>query len=247
MKKVAYLVLLLPLMLWCCKPKDPIITPDPDFSFIYNIRYDSVITMEPNTSSLFIFYVDVTNGSIVNNNLYCSFNSLPGNMSVSPASLRVAQLKGGVFTFSVGDIPAGTYNLRFTTYSHSTGTENRNVVLRIIPPVDNSSKFVGNYDSCYDFCAPRIFKYQSVVKTNADSAYTIFISNINVMGANVWIRAKISDVVVVPFQDLGTGKIWGRGTYNKDPFSSHALYDMTISDTIAFGTDTTYCTAHIEH
>ncbi len=248
MKKVTYLFFLLPIVLWCCKKKkDPVIIPDPDFNFVYDLRYDSVITMQANSSTLFIFYVDVVNGNISNNNLYCTINSLPGNMTVSPATLRVAQLKGGVFTLSAGDIPTGTDTLRFSVYSHSTGTQNRKLLLNIVPPIDYAPKFVGTYDSCYDFCAPKIFKYQSVVKTNPDSAYTIYISNINVMGANVWIRAKISDIVVVPFQDLGSGKIWGRGTYNKDPFSGHALYEMSINDTIAFGTDTTYCTAHIEH
>ena len=159
--------------------------------------------------------------------------------------MSVGQVLGGVFTFKTGDIPLGVDTLRFTLSSASTGTTIHKLIFRVVPPVDNVPKLIGTYDSSYDFCLPDIYKHQSIV--TSDSAYTLKISNLNNLGSSFIVKARVSDIINVPYQVVSGKKIWGSGTYGRDPKTGNALYLMTINDTIVTGIDTLTCVAHIQH
>ena len=242
---VRYLFFLLPLLFCCCKPRQSPVTPDPDFKFAYNARFDSVISMPANSVYSFIFYIDVTNGDITNNKLACSITGLPGNMTIAPTSLLVGHLLGGLFTFTTGDIPLGTDTLKFTINSPSTGMATHKLILKIVPPPDYAPALCGVYDSSYDYCAPLIYKHKSVVAT--DTAYGITITNLNNLGVDFTVKAKVSDVIRIPLQVFGAKKIYGSGTYSKDPMTGNTQYQIIMNDTLITGLDTQVCTAHIQH
>lgn len=243
--KIKYFIYLLPLLLCCCKHKDTPTDPDPNFNFEYSARYDSVIKMTANSTYSFIFFIDVANGNISNNRLACSITGLPGNATVMPTTMSVGQVLGGVFTFKTGDIPLGVDTLRFTLSSPSTGTATHKLIFKIIPPVDNAPDLKGTYDSSYDFCSPNTYKHQSVV--TIDSAYTLKISNLNSLGSSFLVKARVSDIITIPYQVVSGKKIWGSGTFSRDPKTGNALYMMTINDTVVTGIDTVACIAHIQH
>lgn len=242
--KIKHLLYLLPLLLCCCNPDNPQITPDPNFEFEYEANYDSVIVMRANSTYYFIFNIDVINGNISNNMLTCTISNLPGNVTVNPSSIVVGQIKGGSFTFKTGDIAAGTDTMKFTINSPSTGTVVRKLILKILPPIDYAPKLAGNYDSSYNFCAPVITEHKSVV--TADAPYSVKISNLNNLGSTFIVSAKVSEVIIIPYQVVGAHKIWGRGTYTPDPKTGNTELQAEIADTIVTGTDTLTCTAHLQ-
>ncbi len=245
--KIRYLAYLLLLSLCCCKKKSVPIPPDPSFSFVYTPVYDSVITMQANDSYSFIFDINVTNGNINDNKLWCTISGLPGDVTVIPGNMTVGLIMGGVFTFKTADISLGTDTLTFSIFSKATGTAVHKLILHIVPPPDYAPLLAGTYDSSYDFCSPAIYKYTSLVSTAIDTGYTIDITNINALGSGFVVKAVISDVVKVPYQVVGSRKIWGSGTYGLDPMTGNTQYELSINDTIVSGLDTTRCTTHIQH
>jgi hypothetical protein len=242
-----YLAWLFPLLLCCCNKTSPPVTPDPNFNFEYTAEYDSVIAMPANSTYLFIFNINVTNGDINNNKLGCSITGLPGNITVTPASQVVGRILGGVFTFTSGDIPLGIDTLRFTISCPSTGTVIHKLILRIIPPIDYAPKLAINYDSSYDVCLPQTYKHRTIVSVAPDTSYTINISNLHNFGDTFLVRARVSDVIVIPFQKVDGVKVWGRGTYTLDYQTGYEHYAILLNDTMIVGLDTQACTSYIQY
>jgi len=245
--RIRSLVWLLLLLLCCCKKHNNPVTPDPNFNFEYTATYDSVISMPANSSFPFVFYINVVNGDINNNKLSCTITNLPGNVTVIPASQVVGLLMGGVFTFNTGDIPVGCDTVILTISSAATGSTPHRLILNITPPIDYATKLAGIYDSSYDFCNPIVFKHASVVATVPNTPYTVNISNLNNLGSTFAVSAQVTNIITIPFQTVNGIKVWGSGTYNRDPLTGNLQFEIAINDTIVTGIDTQVCTAHIQH
>ncbi|MCW3122477.1 MAG: hypothetical protein JWQ38_1969 [Flavipsychrobacter sp.] len=244
--RIKHLYYLLPLLLCCCnKPQETPAKPDPNANFQYSVKYDPIITVEPNSTANFIFSIEVSSGDISTNRLTCSLTNLPGNASVAPSSMSVGLVQGGLFMIKTGDIPAGLDTLKFTISNAATGTETYRVILKVVPPIDYAALLAGSYDSCSDFCNTGSYKHHCFV--SADTAYSIKIRNLSNIGDTFIVKAKVTDKIIIPYQVTSGKKVWGRGTYSHDPKSGNTLYQMVLNDTIVTGTDTQTCIANIRH
>ena len=216
--------------------------------FSYSVKFDSIVTTTPQSAAIFVFSIKVLSGDIAANKLYCSITGLPTNMSVSPSSLAVTQLLGGVFTFNIGTAFYGDYPCLLKISGQNQADKIYNFKLRIVPPTDYAPLLAGTYDSCYDFCSMSGFTYySSVVSTVADTPYLLKLTNIQNLGTDAIVRAWISNLVTVPLQSVSGKTIWGKGTYSQDARPGHSEdFILTIDDTLVSGTDTQTCTMHIE-
>lgn len=249
--KRSLVLLLLPLLLVCCKKKNnssPDTTSTSDLPFSYAVTYDPVLRSGANMTVYFSFNVKVLTGDIVKNPLECSLEP-PLLVKATPSSMVVTQLLGGVFKVDVGLLAIGDYPFKLKIKTEENGERVYNLTLRVTPEPDFAPLLAGNYDSCYDFCAASgIVKYASQVNTVADTPYLLTISNIKNLGADFIVRAKVSNNVTIPMQEVGGKTIWGSGTYSKDGRPLHENdFRMTINDTIVTGVDTLTCIVHIEH
>ena len=236
--RIRYLAWLFPILFCCCNRTSSPVTPDPNFNFEYTAVYDSVIAMPANSTFIFIFNINVTNGDINNNRLGCTITGLPGNVTVIPASQVVGLIMGGIFTFTTGDIALGIDTLRFSINSPTTGTVIHKLILKIIPPTDYSPKLAGTYDSAFDLCSSDIYKHRTIVSTVTDTPYALNIANINNFGSTFVVRAVVSNVVRIPLQTVSGRQIWGSGTYQLDYRTGNTLFEMAIDDTVVSGIDT---------
>ncbi len=248
--KLRHILFLAPLLLFCCKKKDKgNETPDPSANFAYSVKYDSILSSAASSTCILSFTVKVGSGNIAENRLTCSLSGLPAAVSVSPATLTVAQLLGGVFTFNIGTIALGDYPFQLKIKSDKYGVQSHNLVLRIISPPDYAPLISGIYSSCYDYCPDSgFYNYSTQASTVPDTPFLLKISNVRNMGSSAIVRVWVSKNLVVPLQDVGGKKIWGSGTYSQDARPGHGGdYVMAIKDTLVTGTDTLACTMHIEH
>jgi hypothetical protein len=197
----------------------------------------------------FNFTITVLRGDISKNNLTCTISDFPFGTDVTPQSMQVGQLLGGVYEFNIGNVTPGDYPIKFTISAPNANDEVHILILRIQPPVDYSNKLAGTYNQSYDFCQPGgLFNYASVVTDVQDSAYRITISNIKNLGPSVVVRAILSDRITIPVQTAGAYTIWGSGNFSKDGRAGHENdYTLLINDTLVSGIDTQRCTIHIEH
>lgn len=243
-------ILILIVLLASCKKKNNTDnnSGNSDTEFSYSVKFDSVVTTTPQSAAIFVFSIKVLSGDIANNKLYCSIAGLPSNMSVTPSTLAVTQLLGGVFTFNIGTAFYGDYPCQLKISSQNKTEKIYNFKLRIVPPTDYAPMLAGTYDSCYDFCSISGFTYySSAVTTVADTPYLLKLSNIQNWGSDAIVRAWISNIVTVPLQVVAGKTIWGKGTYNQDARPGHTGdFIITIDDTLVSGTDTQTCTMHIE-
>jgi hypothetical protein len=247
MKYIA-LICMVSLVVLGCKKKhsDSVTTTD---NFAFTGTSDSLVTVTPYVTVTFPFNIKVLAGDITQNHLTCLITGLPANVTVSPDSLEVAQLLGGVFMFNTTNITPGSYPIQLVIKSKSHGTETHNIILKANPSPDFAPTLAGTYATSYDFCQPtEFYHYSSVVSTVTDTPYLLKMTNIRNLGTGFVVRAWVSNVVTIPLQTIGSQTIWGTGTYSHDGRPGHTTdYLMAINDTMATGTDTTFCTIHIEH
>lgn len=249
--KYAHLLFAALLLSVSCK-KEPEKVPDTSTGtgdFAYEVDVASIVRSPANAEYSFVFNIKLLSGSIVGNNVTCFVEDLPPQVGVSPGSVSVGHLLGGVFTFDVGNLTIGDYPFRLKTYTDKYGEGYTDVTLRITPIPDIVPHLTGTYDSCYDYCPDSGFVYySSVLSAVPDSPYVLNISNIRNAGSDVIVRAVVDDKVSIPVQSFGAKTIWGSGTYGIDSRPSHGGdYILTLNDTIVSGTDTLTCTMHIEH
>lgn len=249
--KFRYLFFLLPVLLFGCKKKHNN-TTDPNGNsgvFSYAPKYDSIVSSPANSMYNFSFTIKVLSGKIAENKLTCSIEGLPAEVVVTPDSLVVGQLLGGVFSFNVGNLPIGYYPFLLKIRSQKYGLQVYHLSLHIVPLPDYAPLLAGTYDSCYDYCGGIDFvHYASQVTTVVDTPFLIKLNNIQNFGSSFVVRARVSKTVTVPVQTVGGKTIWGSGTYTRDARPGHEDYFiMTIKDTLVSGVDTQICTMHIEH
>lgn len=246
-----WLVLLVPALLLGCRKKNKGGDDDgtePD-AFAYTMKYDSISSTGAGMDFNFAFYIKVTSGDIGANELRCSIEGLPSTVTISPATLAVTRLLGGVFTFSIGGLPVGDHPFQLKVDSKALGVQTYNAVLRIVAAPDYAPILAGVYDSCYDYCNGSLSgKYASVVSAVTSTPYKLTMTNLHQLGAGVTVEAWVSNIVTVPVQTAGGKTIWGRGTYSHDARPGHeSHYMMSVSDTVVTGIDTQTCTMHVEH
>jgi|GEM_PF-3135676 len=245
--------MLLPAMLLGCRKKnnsDNTGNNPGANEFAYSVSFDSVSQTPAGGGYNFSFYVKVKKGDINTNKLTCSIEGLPAAATVTPASMTVSSLLGGVFYFDVSTLTAGDYPFRLRVSSAKYGDEYYDAVLRLSAPFDFATLLAGNYDSSYDFCAlSALTKYQCTVSAVTDTPYLLKITNFQHLGSDVVLRAWVSDVIAIPEQSIPGGKtIRGTGTFSQDARPGHeAHYLMAVTDTITTGTSEDICTTHIEH
>ncbi len=241
--KTRHLIWLLPLLL-CCKKKSSAPQPAKSEPFTFSASYPSVITTHPNSTALFVFNISVLSGSIDSSPVTCSFSGLPASIQVSPGSIVVTHLLGGVFTISTGDVPIGTNTVNFVIYNKEKGTQTNSIVIKVDPQPDNAPLLTGTYNGSYDYCQPAdtLDHYATTVSTVVDTPYEIRIANMKNLGSGFVVTGWVSSTVKIPVQTVGSLTIRGSGTYTKD-----TAYQMTINDTIVHGADTERCIAHIVH
>ena len=246
---VRYLAYFLPFLFCCCSKSQSGSSNPNGGNVTFTTSYDSVITCQANSKYYFTFGVNVLSGDIAGDPIYCSIVGLPSNITDTPASLRVAQLQGGVFTLSIGNVPVGTDTVHFVVTSSAYGGQTHDLILKIVPAVDYAALLVGTYDSSYDFCTPSIINYTAVVAAVADTPSEITIDNIKNLGTGFVVRAWVTNVVTIPAQTVDGYTIWGTGTFTRDSRPAYdTSYIMTINDTLVPpGNDTETCTIHIQH
>lgn len=246
MNRLLVSCLLLAILFCGCKPAQPDPTPVDDFKF--STVYDPIVKCYANSTVYFNLSINVLKGDITKNKLTCTISDYPFGVTVTPQSMLIGQLLGGLYTFDVGNVAPGDYALKITVSNSTITTENHTVILRVLPPIDYAPILAGNYANCFDFCQPNsLIKYASVVAAVADSPYHITISNVMNLGTSVVLRAVLSDKVRIPVQAAGVYTIWGTGTYSKDGRTGHENdYAMLINDSLAYGDDTVACTIHIQ-
>lgn len=234
---------LLPLLFCCCKKTNA--PSNPPVAFTFTTTYDSVIKCYANSPYAFSFNVNVLSGDIGSNHINYRISGLPAGITAQPDSLSVSYIMGGVFNFTIGNMPVGFDTAGFVISSASNGTQTHKLIFNVQKPFDYSPLLAGAYTHCFDFCQPdSFFYYSSVVTTVTDTPYLIKISNIKNLGTGYKVRALISKVVTIPSQNLGVFTIWGSGTFFKDTSNN---YQMLINDTLVNGVDTQRCTIHIVH
>ncbi|GAA4461952.1 hypothetical protein GCM10023093_07600 [Nemorincola caseinilytica] len=244
-----WLALLVPaLLLGCRKNKNGGDNNGTD-DFAYTMKYDSVSSTQNGIDYNFSFYIKVTKGDIADNALRCTVEGLPSSVTVTPASLTVTHLLGGVFTLKLGSLPAGDHPFQLKVDSKKFGVQTYNAVLRIVAAPDYAPILAGTYDSCYNYCEGDLSgRYISVVSAVTDTPYLLRLTNLHQMGSGVVVRAWVSNKVTIPVQTADGKTIWGRGTYSHDARPGHeSHYMMSIDDTIVSGLDTLTCTVHVEH
>jgi hypothetical protein len=244
--KIKYLVYISILLFCGCSPKSTPVNPIPDFNFTYAAQYDSVITMGANSVYHFDFTINVLTGDISNNRLFCTITKIPSNVTITPSSMEVGEVRGGVFNINTGNLPIGTDTLIFSRSCSALGTQTGKLILRIVPPTDYAPRLAGTYDSCYDFCSPTTYHYASICSTVADTPYELKISNVKNLGAGFVVIARVSQVITIPFQTVSGYKIWGSGNYTYVSNSGLHYYEMVIDDTLVNGNDTEACIMHIQ-
>lgn len=223
--------------------------PSTETEFAYTMSYDSVVRMPANSTHYFYFTIKVLGGNIVDNSIQFSLVGLPGQASCTPASITVTQMLGGTFEIHAGDLQNLDYPFRLKATSTKYGDQYYNMILRITPIPDYAPLLAGTYDTSYDYCLDEgIINYPATVSTVTDTPYLMKIANMQNLGSGFVVRAYVSNAITVPYQTVSGKNIWGTGTFSQDARPGHAGdYMMEIKDTIAVGTDTTYCTMHIEH
>ena len=251
--KLRKLAWILPLLFCCCNKQDstPVTRIDNGFSFTTN--YDSVYTCYPFSNITLSFTITVNSGDIISNPVTYSITGLPPGITATPVKQTVGGVMGGAFTIALGDIPPGNDTANFIISDSTTGTETHQLIFEVKPPVDYAPKLAGTYHGSYDFCEPdSIIPYTSTVSAVVDTPYLVRISNIKNLGAAYSVRAWLTHImgantITIPQQALGPYTIWGSGTFSHDVAPYDTLYQMIIHDTLAQGTDTEYCTIHIQH
>jgi hypothetical protein len=245
--KSRYLVWLLPLLLCCCNKNQP--APAVITTFSFTSTYDSIINCIPNSTYLLNFNTTVLSGSVDSNPVTYTISGLPANVTVFPATQTVGLVKGGVFLFTFGNIPAGRDTISFVISSGATGLQTHMLILNVLALPDYASKLAGTYPGSYDYCTPvdSLYHYTSIVNKVTDTPYEIKISNVKNLGPGFVVTAWLSTKVSVPFQSIGTYQIWGSGTFTHDNPPYDTLYQMAIFDTLVNGTDTEHCIIHIQH
>jgi hypothetical protein len=246
--KVIYLICFIPLLLSGCKKRQD--APPATTPFNYSVFYNSVFTLHANSTGNFVFTIKVISGDISTNHLSCYVTGLPANVTISPDTLDVAQLLGGVFTFTTTNIAVGSYPVQLVIYTKARGAETYNLTLKVDAPADFAPLLAGTYDTSFDYCMPvnAFYGYSSVVSTVADTPYLLKMTNIKNLGSTFVVRAWISNVVTIPVQTIGGQTIWGSGTYIHDARAHHENdYMMTINDTLVTGVDTESCIIHMQH
>jgi hypothetical protein len=241
--KLRYLALLLPFLL-CCNKKAQSPWTVQYVPFKFTTQFDSVFNTYPDSTFILTFNVDVLSGVIDTNPITFSVTGLPAGMTVTPASMTITHLLGGVFTFSTGNVPLGIDTLNFVISNKENGTQTHKLAIRVNPPPDYAPLLVGAYDSSYDFCMPAdsIGHFAVSVATVADTPYEIKFTNLKNLGSGFIVTGWVSSVIKIPVQTIGSRTIWGSGTY-----VNIGQYQMTINDTVVHGTDTESCTIHIQH
>ncbi len=231
-----------------CKKKDKG-DDNSENDFAFTVKYSTVISSANYNTFYFPFNIKVLSGKITGNSLTCTLDGLPDAVTVTPASMVVGSLLGGVFEIKVGPVPLGDYPFRIKVVSGKYGEQFYNVTLRVTLPPDYAPLLSGNYGACYDYCPPdtSVYHYASQATVATDTPFLLKITNIRNLGTGFVVRAWISKSISVPVQTVSGKTVWGTGTYNQDARPGHGGdYVMTIHDTIVSGIDTQTCTAHIE-
>jgi len=233
----------------CKKKQDVMLLPVGDTNFVYKLTYDTIIQTDANLVYYFPFNTKVVSGDISINKLTCSLEGLPSYVSASPKSQVVGRQQGGIFTMAIGALPPGDYPFSLKVSSAKYGDRLSPVILRIIPQTDYVPSLAGVYDSCYDYCPDSgFYNYTSVVSAIPDTPYVMKISNVRGLGHDFVVRAKVGKGIRIVPQTMGGHTIWGTGSFSEDARPGHGGdYVMSIVDTIVTGTDTLFCTMHIEH
>ncbi len=245
--KLRFLVLVL-LFFYCCCTKTQPVAVDPT-PFTFTTTYDSFITCTANSTKILFFNVNVLSGSIDTSPITYSITNLPANTTVIPATQTVTLLQSGTFQFNIGDVPAGvdTVNLRIS--SAARGIENHMILLKVGTPADYTKKLAGTYPGSYDYCTPAdsLYPYTCITYTLPDTPHILKIRNIKNLGLNFVVTANISSSITIPYQTIGSYKIWGAGTYTHDTPPHDTAYQMIIYDTLVRGLDTERCIVHLQH
>jgi hypothetical protein len=247
------LILVLSMLFACKKGSDNGGNPTPYQPFVYLPTYDSTITITPNATYAFDFDIIVHSGDISKNNVHMTIASLPAGFSVSPSYQDVGYVEGGIFMFNTGNCALGLDTAILSIGTDSGGTTNHSIIFNVQPFPDVSAILNGTYAASFDFCEPdTLIYYTSVVMANLSMPYHFTISNIKNMGPGFIVNAQVSQTmphtIIIPYQTASGGyKIWGSGIYAPDNPPNGSLYQMTISDTLVHGTDTTECTIHLQH
>ena len=236
------------LLLFCCCHKDQ---PSPVVSvpFTFTTTYDSILTCTPNSTKILFFNVMVLSGTIDTNPITYTITNMPANTTVIPATQTVTLVQGGIFTFNIGNVPPGNDTVSFTISSSANGTENHKIILKVNAPSDFAAKLAGTYPASYDYCTPSdsIYLYSAVTSAVADTPHLLKIRNIKNLGLDFTVTAWISTNVTIPYQSVGSYKIWGSGTYTHDNPPHDTVYQMIIYDTLVSGLDTERCIIHLQH
>lgn len=217
--------------------------------FSYAMISEPVITTFANSTYYLSFSLKVSKGDIMANPVTCSLEGLPDNVRITPASIVVGRLSGGLFKLDIGTLSFGDYTFYIVHKSEKFGTQKQKVILRIAAPPDYAALLAGTYDSSYDFCPDSgFYYYASSVTTVADTPYLAKISNIRGLGTDFVVRVWMNNTITIPVQTVKGRTIWGSGTFAEDARPGHGGdYVMSIKDTIVTGADTLICTIHLEH
>ncbi len=247
--KIRLLTGLLLLLFCCCHKSTNNNHNNNNGTFSYSTTYDTLISTYANRSISFSFGVNVLTGDINANPVSYAISSLPANVSVTPASMSVTSFLGGLFTFVIGNVPAGSYPIKFTSNTTATGSLSHNLTLTILPDPDYSTKLAGTYPHAHNYSTPKdtLYNFSCIVSTVTGTPYTIKINNLSIYDTTISLTASLSSTITIPLQTTGTYTTWGRGTYSHDNAPYDTLYMLTIYDTTVHGTDTGVNLIHIQH
>lgn len=237
------------LVVLCSCGKGSNSTPVVNPTFSFTTTYDSVLSTYANKNLIFPFTVNVVSGDINKNPVTYTISGLPSNISVTPLSQVVTGSLSGVFTFSFGTVTPATDTLLLTVACGATGTRVHKLILTILPSPDYSGILAGSYPGAYTYCTPKdtTMNYSALVGIVNGTPYAIKIMNVLIYDTTVTINASLSNIITIPFQSMGTYKMWGTGIYTHDNPPYDTLYALTIYDTTAHGNDTEACLIHIQH
>jgi hypothetical protein len=241
---VAWLLLI---FLCCCNKNQP--APAGNNAFTFTTTYDSIINCTADSSYILYFNINVLSGSIDSNPVTYTISGLPANVTVFPTTQTVSLVKGGIFDFAIGNIPAGRDTASLVISSSVYGPQYHLLILNVLALTDYAPKLAGTYPGSYDYCTPAdsLYNYTSIVNKVADTPYEIKITNIKNLGLGFIVTAWLSTKVTIPFQSVGSYQIWGSGTFTHDNPPYDTLYQMAIFDTLVSGTDTEHCIIHLQH
>ena len=218
-------------------------------AFTFTATYDSFLTTYANKNYVLPFSITVLSGDISGNPVTFSLSGLPSNISVTPVTQTVTGALSGVFTFSFGTVTPGMDTFLLTIKCDATGTQVHKLVMTILPSPDYSGLLAGDYPHSYTYATPRdtTMQFDAQVGIVTGTPYAIKIMNAMIFDTVVTINASLTNIVNIPFQSLGSYKMWGRGIYTHDNPPYDTLYELTLYDTTAHGNDTEACLIHIQH